>query len=139
MRKLLLSAAAISSFILLTSAGCQHDNTNVTPDQQTGTPSGKWTISLYMDSGKNETSDYTGYSFEFSSGGTITAERSGQVTSGTWNENTDDSKQKFRIVLNTSDNKLSKLNHNWLLTTKNETLIALKDDNSEGEELHFSK
>lgn len=139
MRRILLSAAAISSFLVLTSAGCKHDNNNIVTPDTPGNTTGKWTVTMYLDDGRNEASDFSGYSFEFGNSGSMTAEKNGQVTAGSWAENMNDGLQKFRITLNTSDNKLSKLNHNWVIQVKNETEIDLRDDDPSGEELHFTR
>lgn len=134
----------MAGFVILTSAGCQHDATNVTPSSNnptivTGTPTGKWTITTYLDNGRNEAGDFSGYSFAFDGSGSMTAEKNGQTTTGSWQENSNDGLQKFRITLNTNDNKLSKLNHNWVINAKTESEINLKDDDASGETLSFTR
>lgn len=53
--------------------------------------SGSWTISSYVDSGTNETSDYTGYSFTFNADGSLIAENGSTTVTGTWSVTRDDS------------------------------------------------
>ncbi len=126
--------------------GCQNKtSTNVTPGNN-NTPlsgtvtSGKWTISYFYDNDKEETSDYSGYSFEFKTDKTLTATRSGITTTGTWTETTDDDLPRLVIMLNTTDDKLTELNEDWVIESKNDTQIKLKDDNPDrNEQLHFNK
>jgi len=126
--------------------GCQNKtSTNVTPGNN-NTPlsgtvtSGKWTISYFYDNDKEETSDYSGYSFEFKTDKTLTATGSGITTTGTWNETIDDDLPRLVIMLNTTDDKLTELNDDWVIESKNDTQIKLKDDTPDrNEQLHFNK
>jgi hypothetical protein len=142
MKRILWAPVLLSVLII----GCQNKtSTNVTPGNSnnslSGTvTSGKWTISYFYDNDKEETSDYSGYSFEFNTDKTLTATRNGITTSGTWNEATDDGLPRLVIMLNTTDNKLTELNDDWVIESKTDTQIKLKDDNPDrNEQLHFSK
>lgn len=142
MKRILWAPVLLSVLII----GCQNKtSTNVTPGNSnnslSGTvTSGKWTISYFYDNDKEETSDYSGYSFEFNTDKTLTATRSGITTNGTWNEATDDGLPRLVIMLNTTDNKLTELNDDWVIESKTETQIKLKDDNPDrNEQLHFNK
>ena len=128
------------------STGCRNKaNTSVTPggngNSVSGTvTSGKWTISYFYDNDKEETSDYSGYSFEFKTDKTLSTTRSGTTTTGTWNETTDDGLPRLVIMLNTTDDKLTELNDDWVIESKTDTQIKLKDDNPDrNEQLHFNK
>ncbi|MBW7912612.1 MAG: hypothetical protein H3C54_02660 [Taibaiella sp.] len=134
--------------VLLTvlSTGCRNKaNTNVTPGGSNNSisetvASGKWSVSYFYDKDKEETSDYSGYSFEFKTDKTLSATRSGTTTTGTWNETTDDGLPRLVIMLNTTDDKLTELNDDWVIESKTDTQIKLKDDNPDrNEQLHFNK
>lgn len=142
MKKLLWAPALLA--VLAT--GCQNKtNTSVTPggnsNSVSGTvTSGKWTISYFFDNDKEETSDYSGYSFEFKTDKTLSATRSGTTTTGTWSEITDDGLLRLVIMLNTTDDKLTELNDDWVIESKTDSQIKLKDDNPDrNEQLHFNK
>lgn len=127
-------------------SGCSHpDSNNVTPaanntQQNNIVTTGKWVVSYYYDNDKDETSDYTGYTFEFGSDNTITATKNGQSTTGTWSRKTDDNLPRFVIALNTSDKELSELNDDWVIDAETENQMKLKDDNTtKNEQLHFTK
>lgn len=126
--------------------GCQNKtSTNVTPGGSNNPISetvttGKWSVSYFYDNDKDETSDYNGYSFEFKSDKTLTATRNSVTTTGNWNETTDDGLPRLVIMLNTTDDKLTELNDDWVIESKTDSQIKLKDDNPDrNEQLHFSK
>lgn len=99
-------------------------------------PAGKWVVHYYWDKDKDETSDFSGYSFEFQSNGTLVATLPGGSTvSGTWST----SSSKLTISI-TGNDKLDDLTDDWLVIEQTDNLIKLKDDNdSHLEELHFKK
>lgn len=111
-----------------------------------------WTITQYTDSGKDETSDYTGYTFTFNSDGTLIASIAGTPISGTWllaqgsatpddsgNDSTDDKLNKFTIAI-TGNKLMDKLAHKWLVDKITATEIWLRDDNvASNELLRFGK
>lgn len=141
MKRVLFSAGALMIYLTCSSSGCKHDdNSAVTPSNTTTTTpttTGKWKVSYYFDK-KDETSDYSGYVFEFNSDRTMTAGNNGVNTTGTWGERTDDGKQKFTIALNSTDSKLLELNDDWVIESKTDAEIKLKDDNN-SEQLQFKK
>ncbi|HEY9178064.1 MAG TPA: hypothetical protein VIN07_10250 [Flavipsychrobacter sp.] len=126
--------------------GCQNKtSTNVTPGGNNNSTSGivtsgKWQVSYFYDNDKDETTDYSGYTFEFNSDKTLVATRNSTSTSGTWNETTDDGLPRLVIALNTADEKLKELNDDWVVESKTDNQIKLKDDNPDrNEQLHFNK
>ncbi len=141
MKRILLAPALLA--VLAT--GCQNKtNTDITPGNNnsvSGTvTSGKWTVSYFYDNDKDETSDYGGYTFEFKADKTLAATRSAATTTGTWSELTDDGLPRLVITLNTTDDKLVELNDDWVIESKTNSEIKLKDDNPDrNEQLHFLK
>ena len=104
------------------------DPTNTTP------PTGQWRIHYYWDE-KDETSDFSGYTFDFQSGGVLKATKGVIFVNGTWSETS----TKFIIDFG-ADPVLSELNDDWLKIDKTATFIKLKDDNpAQDDELHFTK
>ena len=139
MKKLFYLPALMAAYMILTAGSCKRDDDSTNPSNPS-VPGSGWRISLYMEPGENKTQDYNGYVFGFSSDGSMTAVRNSQTTTGTWQQFQNDGLNRFRIMLNTSDNKLSDLNHSWVLVSKNDALISLRDDNtSSNEQLQFSK
>lgn len=99
---------------------------------------GTWMVSLYSESGKDETSDFTGFVFEFKSNGTLAATKpNGEIVIGSWSY--DDAATKYIISISATD-KLDKLNDNWIIVSKSSELIELQDDNAaKNELLNFKK
>jgi len=111
-----------------------------------------WTVTQYTDSGKDETSDYSGYKFKFNSDGTFVAASSLATYTGTWllaqgNNSPDDSgnisadDKLNKLAINITGNKqMDHLSHKWLTDKITETEIWLRDDNvTSNEILKFGK
>jgi hypothetical protein len=100
---------------------------------------GAWKVTLFTDSGNNETSDFTGYIFVFNNNGIVTATKSGASQNGTWST----SSNKFNINLGPKDNNnkpLGELTDDWKIISSSNTEIKLMDDNSSSDEfLTFTK
>jgi hypothetical protein len=100
-------------------------------------PNGVWKVAHYIDSGKDETSDFNGYTFDFQTSGKFVAKFSTRTTEGTWNENSSSKKLDIKI---SGDQKLDDISDDWLIMEKTSTSIKLKDDNaSSNEEIHLVK
>jgi hypothetical protein len=103
--------------------------------------SGTWRVTLFTDSGNDETSNFSGYSFTFSNNGTVTAVKSGVTKNGTWSVSS--SSNKFNIDLGPKDNttiSLGELTDDWKILSSNATEIRLGDDNAASNEfLTFTK
>lgn len=114
------------------------DDNSTGPDPQLG--GSKWVVTYFWDKDKEESSNFSGYSFEFKSDGTfVSTAPDGSTLSGTWNMHFDDSKDKLLIVL-AGAKPLDDLSQDWVILEKTDTVMKLKDDNtSHLEEIHFKK
>ncbi len=86
---------------------------------------GKWKVTLYNDSGTDETYHFTGYEFTFSNG-TLTAVKGSTTVSGTYSTGTDDTTPKLVLYLGESD-PWEELNDDWHVLEKSTTKIRLQD------------
>jgi|JI7StandDraft_1071085.scaffolds.fasta_scaffold01207_16 hypothetical protein len=94
-----------------------NNNANVTP------AAGQWKISYFFDK-QEETSNYTGYTFDFAANGTLTTQGNGQTYTGTWQTNVDDSKDKFVInYTGTVPSTLQELEEDWLILVIDNNLM----------------
>lgn len=94
-----------------------NNNANVVP------ASGQWKISYFFDK-QEETSNYTGYTFDFAANGTLTTQGNGQTYTGTWQTNVDDSKDKFVInYTGTVPSALQELEEDWLILVIDNNLM----------------
>lgn len=126
--------------IVLSTVSCERSGGVDSSTSQVVT-SGTWRVTLFTDSGNDETSDFAGYTFTFSTGGNITAVKNGVTTNGTWSIN--NSSNKFNIDLGpkiVSNKPLGELTDDWKILSNTDTEIRLTDDNpSSNEFLTFTK
>jgi len=112
-----------------------------TPSQIEAVRTGTWKVSLFTDSGADETHKFSGYSFQFSSNGTLVANSSTASKNGTWNATS--GSRKFIIDLGdkVDGNKpLGELTDDWKIISISAAEIKLSDDNpSSSEFLTFVK
>ncbi|HEY6502979.1 MAG TPA: hypothetical protein VIZ28_03300 [Chitinophagaceae bacterium] len=103
--------------------------------------SGSWCVTLFTDSGNDETADFSGYSFTFSSSGTVAAVKNGATQTGTWNVNTSSNKFNIDLGPKVATNKpLGELTDDWKILSNSTTEIRLGDDNTANNEfLTFTK
>ena len=131
---MLLSAALISCN--------KSDDNNPSPsDIQTykETVPGKWKVSYYYENGKDETSNYSSYSFDFGSSGALTASSGSQTFQGSWSTTIDDSLPRLVITISGNDD-LVELSDDWVIKSMSGSEISLEDDNTtKTEVLKFSK
>lgn len=104
--------------------------------------SGTWKVSYFYDK-SDETSYYTGYTFEFSSDGKLTAANGSQIYTGAWSAGFDDSKNKFLINFNgVHPSALEDLEEDWLIIEQSSDFMHFKHTsggNGNTDVLQFSK
>lgn len=141
--------------LIATSTACSKSDDSATPANLSTTLkqeiiTDSWIVSSYIDKGKNETSDYTGYTFTFSDNGTLTANTSGMTFTGTWrigsdhngsddsgNHSSDDNKM---IITISGNYQMDELTNDFLIVSISASEIVLKDDNlTKIKELRFVK
>lgn len=99
-------------------------------------PVGVWKITKFTDDGKDKTADFANYIFDFQSDGKFIAKIGNQTYTGVWNDNFDDDKMEFKIQ---GTQHLDTINDDWTIVELTTTTFKLKDDDSEGEEIIFTK
>src|SRR6185436_13032 len=105
---------------------------------------GTWTVHLYLNDGKDETNNYTGYVLTFNSNGSLQAAKTGSnTTNGTWSESTD-YYSKTKLILTWVGGgipvELLEIQEDWVLKSKSSTLVQLTNTGSSGtSELHLHK
>jgi len=123
----------ISVSALFTMASCTNDNpADLTPIVvQNNVQTGTWKITSFIDSGTDETSHFTGYTFNFDSNGTITSTNNSVTHTGTWsitdhnaNDDSPDSDINFNILFNLNNN-FEDLSEDWHIISQSSTRIEL--------------
>ena len=125
-----------TTFTLLTIAALSltscKNKTTVQEDIKSNTTSGTWKVTKYVDSGKDETSKFSGYTFTFADGGTATATNGSNSTTGSWSihdsNSKDDSQDDLHFVLSfPTTNNLDDLNDDWDFVSQSNTKLELTD------------
>ena len=86
---------------------------------------GNWMVASYLDDGDDETSDYAGYTLDFTaSNGTVIATNGSNTNNGTWQELSSGNKLllDFGVEL-----PFEEFNDDWDVLSANETQITLQD------------
>ncbi|MFD0836036.1 hypothetical protein ACFQ0I_09690 [Mariniflexile aquimaris] len=128
------------SFSLMSSTCSKDDDINTNDNSveinqiKATVQSGSWRITSFIDSGTDETSHFTGYSFTFNSNGTLTASNGSNTFNGTWSvtdssNGNDDSNSNsdidFNIYFATPANFNDDLTEDWDIELYNSTKIQL--------------
>ncbi|RAJ17050.1 hypothetical protein [Olleya aquimaris] len=130
------------SFSLM-SFNCSNDDDNNNPNDdsqqiaqiQSTAISGTWIVSSYIDSGQDETNDFSNYQFTFGTDGIITADNGTSSLTGTWSvttSNNDSSSSSsdidFNIFFQVPDTSVFEdLNDDWDISSYSDTTISLTD------------
>ena len=103
--------------------------------------SGTWRVTLFTDSGNDETTDFTGYVFSFNNGGTLSAVKNAVTKTGSWSVNNSSGKLIIDLGPKVDANKpLGELTDDWKILSSSSSEIRLGDDNSASNEfLTFTK
>jgi hypothetical protein len=114
MKSIKIAFAAFSLLMFASFASCTTNDDNSSGGNNNGTPAaGQWNVSYFYDK-QDETSNYTGYTFEFGADGSLSASNGSQSWSGTWQTGIDDSANKFLIdFTGTVPSALTELEEDW--------------------------
>ena len=137
MKKLILSAIAICVLSLTYSCSSDDDGSSTSGpninDVTTIVTSGSWKITKYIDSGNNETSDFTGYNFIFSQNNILSASNGTNEYMGVWsvtNSSSSSSSSSNDIDFNigfSGPEKFIKLTDDWDIQSRSANKIELVD------------
>ena len=122
------------SLLLVISCDKNEDNSinNIQLSVQNNVQKGTWRITKFIDSGKDETSNFTGFSFTFNNSGTVIAGNGTNTYNGIWsitNSTSNDDSQDdldFNINFNLT-NTFEDLNDDWDFISQSTTKIELID------------
>ena len=118
---------AILTVAILSCSKDDDNSSTVSPGNVSNTvTSGTWRITYYWDSDHDETSDFSGYTFTFASGGVLTAVKSGTTVTGSWSTGTDDSKTEL-VISFASPASFIEISDDWEVIEMTSTRIKLRD------------
>ena len=128
--------------VSLLSFACSSDDDNATPNNsaeiaqiQDQIMDGTWRVTNFIDSGQDETSDFSGYNFTFSSNDNLSATNGSTTETGNWSVTNSSSSSSsnsddidFNINFNVPDtNDFDDLNDDWDIVSHTDTKIVLID------------
>jgi hypothetical protein len=148
----LLNIAILACLLsLFTIVACDSDDDNSSDNTQTtiqaNLQNGTWRITQFIDSGTDETNDFTGYNFTFNSSGVLNANNGVNNYNGSWSitdsSDDDDSQDDLDFNINFNlTNDFEDLNDDWDFVSQSPTKIELIDvsgGNGETDYLTFEK
>jgi hypothetical protein len=143
MMKTQILKTVLALFVSLMLVGCSDDdsndtntnnNSNLVAEANQVAQSGSWRISYFWDSNTDETSNFTGYVFNFNSDGTLVATRNNDTVNGTWSVTDSSSSSSssndvdFNIFFNVPQSSdFEDLNDDWDIVSVTNTMIELTD------------
>jgi hypothetical protein len=88
---------------------------------------GNWAVYQYISANQDQTNDFAGYKFVFSSDGKVSVSSNGVTTEGVWSENL----YSKRVILNfnTTNTVLNKINKEWVLDSQNSKELKFANGN----------
>lgn len=127
--KIIIYTIAIVAVLLVLNSCKKEDNSSNSSSNSNISSivqQGNWKVTLYKDSGTDETYYFTGYQFLFNSSGTITVTANSNNATGSWSAGSDDSTPKLILDFGVSL-PLNKLNDDWHIIEQTSTFIRLED------------
>ena len=134
MKKLILIPALFCLFMLNVASMCSSDDgpssTNPAPVISAVT-AGTWRVTSFVDSGNDETNNFSGYTFTFGASNILTAANGTNTYTGTWSVNADDDDDDnpggdldFNIAF-ASPPDFAELTEDWNIVSHTSTTISL--------------
>lgn len=125
------TAFTLVTIALLSLTGCKNKST-VQDNINSNASNGTWKITKYVDSGKDETSKFSGFTFTFAEGGSATATNGSNSTMGSWSihdsNSKDDTQDDLHFVISfPTTNNLDNLNDDWDFVSQSNTKLELTD------------
>jgi hypothetical protein len=92
---------------------------------------GAWRITLFVEDGEDETSDYSGIRLNFLPDGKLNAANNGQAfLQGSWKTLRDDGQTELWITF-VGNEKLEEISDDWYVISATDVKIELEDDNDQ--------
>lgn len=143
MNSVKIAFAAFSLLLFASFASCTTNDDNSPGGNNNVTPAaGQWKVTYFFDK-KDETSNYTGYTFVFGTDGSLSASNGSQSWSGSWQTGIDDSANKFLIdFTGTLPSALAELEEDWRIISIQDNFMHFEHTsggNGDTDVLKFTK
>jgi hypothetical protein len=122
----------LASAVLISAGSCSKDEDNSMSTQAASTlKSGTWKVTLFVDNGVDETTDFNSFNFTFANGGVVTATNNVLTATGTWSTGTDDSTPKLNLAF-TTPAIFTDLTEDWEILTVTSNTVSLHHQSGGG-------
>jgi len=131
-----LTLFALLLYVLLTSCSSDNDSNTIPDSIEANIQSGTWKITKFIDSGIDETNDFTDYDFTFESSGVLSSTNGTNNFDGTWNISVNDGTDLNDLELNiffSLMNDFDDLTDDWDFISQSSSKIELIDISGGGE------
>lgn len=132
MKQLKLIPILALVFILNVASMCSKDDDSSSSSSSNPTQvnssvsSGTWRVTLYNEEGTIQTSNFSGYTFTFASGGALTAVNGSTTQSGVWSTYSDSGYTKMDLLFSASNGSFESISEDWRVLTTSASKIELK-------------
>lgn len=118
--------------VALSFTSCKKEDVKLTNTVNKDMKSGEWIITLYHDSGNDETSDFSGFIFKFQDDGSLNAKSSTANYNGSWSvsdsNSDDDSPDDIHFNISFSlGNEFDDLTDDWHIKSNASGKLELED------------
>ncbi len=123
----LITTMIVTSCTSEDNAGIIIDTANIQQISNTA-KSGTWRITSFIDSGNNETANFTGYDFTFNDNGTLTASNNSNTINGTWSVRNGSSSSSNDVdfdIAFVAPNNFEDLSEDWDIVSISDAKIDL--------------
>jgi len=138
---LLMRPLLLAAFMTIAFGAChKNDDKPAAPLVNATLTSGTWRVSYFLKSNEDKTDDLTGFSFVFSSNGTVSATKDGLASSGSWSSSYPAGSYEPALVLAfSSPEHLAQLSRQWDVNARLDDEIGLIVINDQSMMLTFKK
>lgn len=132
MKQLKLIPILALVFILNVASMCSKDDDSSSSSSSNPTQvnssvsSGTWRVTLYNEEGTIQTSNFSGYTFTFASGGALTAVNGSTTQSGVWSTYSDSGYTKMDLLFSATSGSFESISEDWRVLTTSASKIELK-------------
>lgn len=129
---LIKSILLITLFGIFSLSSCKKKDDKTKNEITENIQSGSWRVTKFIDSGNDETNNFSGFNFTFNSSGQVTVSNGSTTHTGTWSisdsNSNDDSNDDlhFNLQFNLT-NGFEDLNDDWDISSQSENKIELID------------
>lgn len=132
MKKIKLIVVLAGIFMVNVASMCSSDDSSSSSSSPSTTQvtqsvtNGNWLVALYNESGSVQTSDFSGYVFNFNANGDLAAVNGSSIQTGSWSTYTDSGRTKMDLGFTATNGSFESISDDWDVVSISSTKIELK-------------